>query len=79
MFAKQLMQLRAVTAETATAIVKHYPTPISLLNAFESAGSSASQLLANIEHGKPGKTKRKIGASLSSTIAMLYTKKQFDF
>jgi hypothetical protein len=79
MFAKQLMQLRSVTAETATAIVKHYPTPISLFNAYEKAGSLANQLLANIEYGKPGKTKRKIGPSLSSTIAMLFNKKQFDF
>lgn len=79
MFAKQLMQLRSVTAETATAIVRHYPTPISLFNAYEKAGSLASQLLANIEYGKPGKAKRKIGPSLSSTIAMLFNKKQFDF
>nr|CAG4637014.1 EOG090X06E6 [Ceriodaphnia reticulata]SVE72942.1 EOG090X06E6 [Ceriodaphnia reticulata] len=75
MFAKQLMQLNGLSGEKAEAIVKHYPTPSLLIDAFKAAGSSASTLLANIEFGK---SKRKIGLSISALLAKLYTENQLD-
>ena len=35
MFAKQLMQMASVTAPKAAAIVEHYPTPQSLIAAYQ--------------------------------------------
>lgn len=75
MFAKQLMQLHGLSGERAEAIVKHYPTPSSLIDALKSAGSSASTLLASIEYGK---AKKKIGLVISGHLAKLYTEDRFD-
>ena len=75
MFAKQLMQLSGLSGEKAEAIVKHYPTPGLLTDAFKAAGSSASTLLANVEFGK---SKRKIGLSISALLAKLYTEDHLD-
>ncbi len=75
MFAKQLMQLNGLSGEKAEAIVKHYPTPSLLIDAFKAAGPSANTLLANIEFGK---SKRKIGLSISTLLAKLYTESQLD-
>jgi len=75
MFAKQLMQLHALSGEKAEAIVKMYPSPYVLMEALKSAGSSASTLLASLEYGK---AKRKIGLSISSLLAKLYTEDRLD-
>nr|CAG4642515.1 EOG090X06E6 [Evadne anonyx] len=75
MFAKQLMQLHALSGEKAEGIVAVYPTPRSLVEAFEAAGSAASQLLSKIEYGK---NRRVIGPSLSATLTKLYTQNCFD-
>jgi len=77
MLAKHLMQLSGLSVEKSEAIVKSYPTLKSLMGAYRAAGSSSSQLLANLEYGKTGKAKRKIGSAVSGTIAMLYTQRDF--
>nr|CAG4641699.1 EOG090X06E6 [Eurycercus lamellatus] len=78
MLVKHLMQLHGLSVEKSEEIVKRYPTLASLMEAYNAAGPSASQLLANIEYGKSGKAKRKIGSSLSGTLAMLYTQPRFE-
>ena len=75
MFAKQLMQLHALSGEKAEGIVAVYPTPRSVMEALKGAGSAADQLLSKIEYGKNG---RIIGPSLSATLAKLYTLNCFD-
>jgi crossover junction endonuclease MUS81 len=77
MFAKQLMQLNGLSVEKAEAIVKVYPTPTTLMAAFRTAGTDASQLLSKIECGK--NSKRTIGPTISQTLAKLYTQHYFDF
>lgn len=80
MFAKHLMQLHGLSVEKSEAIVKSYPTVSALMKAYKAAGSPTSQqqLLSNIEYGKSGKAKRKIGPALSATIAMLYNETRFE-
>lgn len=75
MFAKQLMQLHGLSGEKAESIVKIYPTPVSLVEALKAAGKQATHLLSKIEYGK---NRRKIGASISATLAKLYTQNIFD-
>nr|SVE75130.1 EOG090X06E6 [Daphnia dolichocephala] len=75
MFAKQLMQLHGLSGEKAEAIIKLYPTPRLLMEAFKSAGPSGSTLLAGVEYGK---SKRKIGLSISAQLAKLYTEERLD-
>jgi hypothetical protein len=52
-----------------------YPSPNVLINVLKSAGSSAGTLLASLEYGK---SKRKIGVSISSLLAKLYTEDRLD-
>nr|SVE74188.1 EOG090X06E6 [Daphnia barbata] len=75
MFAKQLMQLHGLSGEKAEAIIKLYPTPSLLMEALKSAGPSAATLLASVEYGK---SKRKIGLSISAQLAKLYTEECLD-
>jgi hypothetical protein len=64
-----------LSGEKAEAIVKMYPSPNVLINVLKSAGSSAGTLLASLEYGK---SKRKIGVSISSLLAKLYTEDRLD-
>ncbi|XP_046647899.1 crossover junction endonuclease MUS81-like [Daphnia pulicaria] len=76
MFAKQLMQLHALSADKAEAIIKIYPSPYVLMEALKAAGSSASTLLASLEYGKA--KRNKIGLTVSSLLAKLYTEDRLD-
>jgi hypothetical protein len=76
MFAKQLMQLHALSADKAEAIIKIYPSPYVLMEALKAAGSSASTLLASLEYGKA--KRNKIGLTISSLLSKLYTEDRLD-
>lgn len=71
LFAKQLMQIRGVSAEKAAAIVRIYKTPRALVQAYQEQSDEVerSQLLCNI---KVGKSQRRLGLSLSRRIALFY-------
>ena len=76
MFAKQLLQLSGLSTDKAEAIVKQYPTPSLLFEAYRLAGpSGSSQLLSKLECGQKGRT---IGPVLSATLAKLFTQHSFD-
>lgn len=74
MFAKQLIQLSGLSGDKAQAIIKKYPTPTALIDALKAAGASADTLLAPIEYGK---SKKKIGTTVSGHLARLYTQERF--
>ncbi|XP_065066521.1 crossover junction endonuclease MUS81-like [Rhopilema esculentum] len=73
MFAKQLMQLKGVSADKAASIVSVYETPKRLMTTFEKCKTDEEKdsLLSDLTYGK---TKRKIGPMLASQIRMLYTR-----
>lgn len=75
LFLRQLLQLKTLSLDKAMAILKYYPTPRSLLVAYENCISEqdGEKLLANIEFGKLKKT---IGPMISKTIFQLYNSKQ---
>ena len=73
LFAKQLMQIKGVSPERALAIIEKYPTPLSLVNSYESLTSQSEKenLLTNIQFGKG---KRKVGAAISIQVYIMYSK-----
>lgn len=68
MLIRQLLQIRGVSVKKAFAIVEHYPSPKSLINAFKR--SSNPLLLANISYGLPVKT---VGPAISKTLFQIYS------
>ena len=72
MFIRQLLQLKGISVDKAFAIVERYPTPRTLINAFQTPGCNAELLLANIEYGNK---KSMVGPVISKTIYQLYTNK----
>ncbi|CAL8241325.1 unnamed protein product [Merluccius merluccius] len=70
-FARQLMQVSGLSGDKAAAILDQYPTPCSLLSAYECCPSEADRekLLSNIRYGK---LNRNIGPALSRTVSQLY-------
>lgn len=71
MFAKQLMQIKGVSAERVVAIVNKYPTPACLLTAVEEATTREEKenLLTNLDFGK---AKKKVGAPISKQVFTLF-------
>ncbi|XP_054271737.1 crossover junction endonuclease MUS81 [Macrosteles quadrilineatus] len=69
MFIKQLVQLRGLSVEKALAIVERYPSPRSLISAYEEGGGD--KLLADISAGT---LNRKIGPVISKAVFELYSK-----
>lgn len=70
-FIKQLVQLHSLSIERALAIVQIYPTPRSLLNAYDlcSCEEEARNMLAFI---KCGKLERPLGATISRIVHDFY-------
>nr|XP_033809501.1 crossover junction endonuclease MUS81 isoform X1 [Geotrypetes seraphini] len=70
-FARQLMQISGISGEKAAAILEHYSTLASLLEAYNRCSSVQDQekLLFNV---KCGKLQRNLGPVLSKTISQLY-------
>ncbi|KAG7464485.1 hypothetical protein MATL_G00166100 [Megalops atlanticus] len=70
-FARQLMQISGISGDKAAAILEHYSTVSSLLQAYDQCCSEGDRekLLSSIRYGK---LKRNIGPSLSRTIYQLY-------
>jgi len=72
MFARQIMRLRGLSVERASAIVQVYPTLRSLLSAYEDCDTEKERelLLSRIYYGVSGKT---VGPAISKTIYKLYS------
>ncbi|MFT7802751.1 crossover junction endonuclease MUS81 isoform X2 [Arapaima gigas] len=70
-FARQLMQISGVSGDKAAAILEHYGTVSSLVQAYEQCPSNTDRekLLSSIRYGK---LKRNLGPALSRTIYQLY-------
>ncbi|XP_026990264.1 crossover junction endonuclease MUS81 [Tachysurus fulvidraco] len=70
-FARQLMQISGISGDKAAAILEHYSTVSSLLNAYNQCSTDAERekLLSSIKYGK---LKRNIGPALSRTVYQLY-------
>lgn len=70
-FARQLMQISGISGDKAAAILEHYSTVSSLLNAYNqcSTDTEREKLLSSIKYGK---LKRNIGPALSRTVYQLY-------
>ncbi|XP_039515244.1 crossover junction endonuclease MUS81 [Pimephales promelas] len=70
-FARQLMQVSGVSGDKAAAVLEHYSTVSSLLQAYDQCSSETEKekLLSTIKYGK---LKRNIGPALSRTIYQLY-------
>ncbi|XP_026072421.1 crossover junction endonuclease MUS81 [Carassius auratus] len=70
-FARQLMQISGVSGDKAAAVLEHYSTVSSLLQAYDqcSSESEKEKLLSSIKYGK---LKRNLGPALSRTIYQLY-------
>ncbi|XP_060758672.1 crossover junction endonuclease MUS81 [Neoarius graeffei] len=70
-FARQLMQISGISGDKAAAILKHYSTVSSLLNAYSQCSTDAERekLLSSIKYGR---LKRNIGPALSRTVYQLY-------
>ncbi|XP_076828762.1 structure-specific endonuclease subunit MUS81 [Brachyhypopomus gauderio] len=70
-FARQLMQISGISGDKAAAILEHYSTVSSLLDAYALCVSEAERekLLASIKYGK---LKRNLGPALSRTVYQLY-------
>lgn len=71
MFARQLVSLKSLSVEKAMAITAIYPTPHSLMRAYDGCfdEKEAANLLANIPCGK---LKRPLGSNISQAIYKLY-------
>lgn len=69
MFIRQLLQLKGMSIDKATAIVEHYPSPQILITALENS-ANGEQLLANIQVGDKN---RQLGPTISKTVYQLYT------
>ncbi|KAJ8667433.1 hypothetical protein QAD02_009096 [Eretmocerus hayati] len=72
MFIRQLIQLKGISVDKASAIVELYPTPKLLAAACDKGDE---KLIAEI---KAGPSKRKIGPAISKTIYQFYTKRNFS-
>ncbi|XP_012232037.2 crossover junction endonuclease MUS81 isoform X2 [Linepithema humile] len=70
MFIRQLLQMKGMSIDKATAIVEHYATPQILITALQNSGKNGEQLLANIQVGDK---KRQLGPAISKAIYQLYT------
>ncbi|VVC36826.1 Restriction endonuclease type II-like,DNA polymerase beta-like, N-terminal domain,ERCC4 domain [Cinara cedri] len=68
MLIRQLLQVRGLSVHKAFAIVEQYPSPRSLIHAFQR--SKNPLLLANITYGIPVKT---IGSAISKTLFQIYS------
>ncbi|KAI5609902.1 crossover junction endonuclease MUS81 isoform X1 [Silurus asotus] len=70
-FARQLMQISGISGDKAAAILEHYNTISSLLNAYNQCSTDAEKekLLSSIKYGK---LKRNFGPALSRTVYQLY-------
>lgn len=69
MFIRQLLQLKGMSVDRATAIVERYPSPRILIAALENS-ANGEQLLANIQVSDK---RRQLGSSISKTVYQLYT------
>jgi len=72
MFAKQLMQIKGISADRAVAIVDLYPTPTRLMKALDDLPSERDKMnmLTNVPFGK---CKKKIGLPISRQVFLHYT------
>ncbi|XP_011878556.1 PREDICTED: crossover junction endonuclease MUS81 isoform X2 [Vollenhovia emeryi] len=70
MFITQLLQLKGMSVDKATAIVERYASPQILITALENAGKNGEQLLTNIQFGDK---KRRLGPVISKAVYQLYT------
>lgn len=68
MFIRQLLQLKGISIDRATAIVERYSSPQILITALENS-ANGEQLLANVQVGDK---KRQLGPTISKTIYQLY-------
>lgn len=77
MFNRQLVSLKSLSIDKALAITEIYPTPRSLLTAYDRCFDEADaiNLLANILCGK---LKRPLGATISQTIYKLYKSNSYE-
>lgn len=77
MFMRQLVSLKSLSVDKATAITTIYPTPQSLMRAYYRCFDDfeAANLLANIPCGK---LKRPLGATISQTIHKLYNSESYN-
>ncbi|XP_066588124.1 crossover junction endonuclease MUS81-like [Prorops nasuta] len=73
MFIRQLIQLKGLTVDKASAITSVYPTPYALILALREAGNNGEKLLSNLQYGPQ---KRQIGPALSKILYQLYTQKE---
>lgn len=73
-FARQLMQISGLSGDKAAAVIQEYPTPHSLLAAYERCSNELEKekLLSSIRYGK---LKRNLGPALSRTVYQLYCTK----
>lgn len=70
MFIRQLLQLKGMSIDKATAIVERYATPQILIMALENSDKNGEQLLADIQAGDK---KRRLGPAISKAVYQLYT------
>lgn len=77
MFNRQLVSLKSLSIDKSLAITEVYPTPRSLLSAYDRCfdESEAMNLLASIPCGK---LKRPLGSTISQIIYKLYRSKSYD-
>uniref|UniRef100_A0A8C5H4S2 Crossover junction endonuclease MUS81 n=1 Tax=Gouania willdenowi TaxID=441366 RepID=A0A8C5H4S2_GOUWI len=70
-FARQLMQISGLSGDKASAVLEHYGTPHSLLQAYDQCSSEAEKekLLSSIRYGK---LHRNFGPALSRSVYQLY-------
>lgn len=70
MFIRQLLQLKGMSVDKATAIVERYASPQILITALENSRENGEQLLASIQVGDK---KRRLGPAVSKAVYQLYT------
>lgn len=77
MFNRQLVSLKSLSIDKALAITEVYPTPQSLLSAYDRCfdESEAMNLLSSIPCGK---LKRPLGSTISQIIYKLYREKSYE-
>lgn len=77
MFNRQLVALKTLSIDKALAITEVYPTPRSLLSAYDRCfdESEAMNLLASIPCGK---LKRPLGSTISQIIYKIYRAKSYE-
>uniref|UniRef100_A0A8C6TJS3 Crossover junction endonuclease MUS81 n=1 Tax=Neogobius melanostomus TaxID=47308 RepID=A0A8C6TJS3_9GOBI len=73
-FTRQLMQISGLSGDKAVAVIQEYPTPHSLLKAYDKCSNEVEKekLLSSIRYGK---LKRNLGPALSRTVYQLYCTK----